>query len=91
MTDLEIFDCIDYFLNLPVTETLRDIPLNYEWIRGQQQVDAVLLAQHQQYPQQYIKRSFENTKGVIWYVRPEHIPNSHWKIALAASILQPTR
>ena len=88
--DPELLKSFDCYLNPPTVTTLSKSPLNYECIHDQQQADADFLAQQQQYPQQYINKSFCDVSDMTCYVRPGHNPNSQWKTMLAANILQST-
>jgi len=86
----DLLDCFDCYLNLPVLATPSESPLNYEWIRSQQQADGDLQDLKTRYPRQYFLKSLDDVDDVLCYVKEGDNPDMQWKIALATSMLQPT-
>ena len=66
-------------------------PLSYEYLHEKQQADKQLLALQQKYPEQYINMNLDDdVDDIICYVKQGQDPNSQWKIALPASMLDET-
>ena len=53
MHDCTIQECFECYLNFPETDTPEENPLNYAYIREQQQEDNKLLALLEKYPDNY--------------------------------------
>jgi transposase InsO family protein len=83
----ELLDC---FVNLPAMKTPANNPLDYEFIREQQQEDAVLLKRSKKYPDRYMYKIFENDMEILCYVKPGEDKARQWKIALPYNMLEST-
>ena len=83
----ELLDC---FVNLPTMNTPANNPLNYEFIREQQQKDPVLLARSKKYSDRYMYKVFENDLEILCYVKPGEDKARQWKIALPQSMVEST-
>ena len=82
-----MFEC---YLNIPEQDSPEENPLNYGYIREQQQADARLLARQEKYPEQYINISLDDdVDDIICYVRPTDNQNQ-WRIALPEQMLDKT-
>ena len=82
-----MFEC---YLNIPEQDSPGENPLNYGYIREQQQADACLLARQEKYPTQYINKSLdEDVDDIICYVRPND-NETQWRIALPEQMLDKT-
>ena len=84
--DLDLFEC---YVNLPVMTPTQPTPLDFTWIRQQQQQDNRLQQLAQNNPQVYVSRAFTDTVSLITYVRPGDNPNNEWKICLTQDMLLP--
>jgi transposase InsO family protein len=66
-------------------------PLNYEYIREQQQADDQLLKLQRKYPNNYINKCLDdNVDDIICYVKDHNNPYEIWKIALPDQMVKPT-
>ena len=91
VSDDDLADVFEYYLNIPEYESPEECPLSYDYIREQQQADATLLARQIKYPAQFIKKSLdEEVQDIICYVRPDNDPETQWRIALPEQILAKT-
>ena len=89
--DKEIFDMLECYLNLPETENPDQNPLNYEYIREQQQADKTLLELQRRYPNNYINKCLDdNVDDIICHVKDQNDPITQWKIALPDQMVKPT-
>ncbi|KAL7530913.1 LOW QUALITY PROTEIN: hypothetical protein ACHAXR_008651, partial [Thalassiosira sp. AJA248-18] len=83
--DQEMLDC---FVNLPSDPTPEN-PLNFEWLREQQQNDMELLDRAQRLPQQYINKTLTRGVDLLCHVKPGEDAATQWKIALARDAITP--
>jgi hypothetical protein len=84
-----VLECIECYLNLPVTPHLDENPLNYAHICKLQQQDKQLLALQVKYPDNYVNLQLDdNVNDIICYKEDSTQPN--WKIALPESIIVAT-
>lgn len=83
----EMLECM---LNLPEVEVARENPLNYEYIREQQQQDANLLQMHQRRPALFFYIPMEGNIDILVFVKQGDDPNTAWRIALPSSMVQMT-
>jgi hypothetical protein len=89
--DIDILEALECYLNFPDMTYPEQNPLSYEYLREKQQADEQLLALQQKYPKQYIKMNLDNdVDDIICYVKQGQDPNSQWKIAFPASMLDKT-
>jgi len=90
ISDDDITDMFECYLNIPEQDSPEENPLNYGYIREQQQADARLLARQEKYPEQYINISLDDdVDDIICYVRPTDNQNQ-WRIALPEQMLDKT-
>ena len=90
ISDDDITDMFECYLNIPEQDSPEENPLNYGCIREQQQADARLLARQEKYPEQYINISLDDdVDDIICYVRPTDNQNQ-WRIALPEKMLDKT-
>ncbi len=82
-------DCFDYFLNLPTTVP-KESPLDYEWIREQQQADEALLTKYRKNPQRFFYKTFYDDFRLLCYHKPVLNKEKQWKFAMTASMIKPT-
>ena len=76
ISDDDITDMFECYLNIPEQDSPEENPLNYAYIREQQQADAHLLARQEKYPEQYINQSLDDDfDNIICYVRPNDNQN----------------
>ena len=88
--DKDIFNALECYLNLPEMEHPEQNPLNYEYIREQQQADEKLLELQRKHPQNYVYKCLDdNVQDIICYVKDHNNPYEIWKIALADQMVQP--
>ena len=86
-----IFSILECYLNLPEMEHPERNPLNYEYIREQQQADDQLLKLQRKYPNNYINKCLDdNVDDIICYVKDHNNPYEIWKIALPDQMVKPT-
>ena len=89
--DIDILEALECYLNFPDMTYPEQNPKSYEYIREKQQADKQLLALQQKYPEQYINMNLDDdVDDIIRYVKHGQDPNSQWKIALPASMLDET-
>jgi len=81
---------LECMLNLPEVEVARENPLNYEYIREQQQQDANLLQMHQRRPELFFYIPMEGNIDILVFVKQGDDPNTAWRIALPSSMVQMT-
>ena len=82
-----MFECC---LNILEQDSPEENPLNYEYIREQQQADAHLLTRQEKYPEQYINISLDDdVDDIICYVRPTDNENQR-QIALPEQMFDKT-
>ena len=79
---------LDCFLNLPDT-VVPENPLNFEWLREQQQNDEELQGLLQRLPQQYFMKTLTRGVDLVCYVKPGDDETKQWRIALARSSIVP--
>ena len=60
ISDDDITDMFECYLNIPEQDSPEENPLNYEYIREQQQADARLLARQEKYQAQYLNLSLSD-------------------------------
>lgn len=91
VTDPDIDDMLDSYLNLPEMEIIEENPLNFAHIYEMQQADEKLIAMQQKFPEQYINKTLDDdVPDIICYVRPNDDRESQWRIALPEGMLLPT-
>ena len=89
--DTEVRESIECYLNLPDDDHPEQNPLNYDYIREQQQDDDRLLALHQRYPHNYFYKSLsDDVDDILCYVKDHNNPDSKWKIALPETMIEQT-
>ena len=86
--DDDLLECFDCYLSLPETAP-EESPLNYAWMRTQQQADPALLAKHQRHPERYVYKTFNDDIQLLCYIKPGLCPRRQWKFALSESMLMP--
>jgi hypothetical protein len=85
----DVWECIEYYLNLPDTPHLDENPLNYEHIHELQQQDKQLLALQVKYLDNYVNLQLDDdVNDIICYKKDPTQPN--WKIALPESMVVDT-
>ena len=82
LEDDDLFEC---FLSLPVMASPGNNPLNYKFIRDQQQACQALATARQRHPHDYIVEELDDNVHSICHVKPGTDPNVNWKIALPDS------
>ena len=89
--DNEIREAFECYLNLPDDDHPEQNPLNYDYIREQQQADGRLLDLHRRYPQNYVYKSLaDDVEDILCHVKDHDDPNIKWKIALPESMIEQT-
>jgi hypothetical protein len=79
--DDDVWECIEYYLNLPETPHLNENQLNYAHIHELQQQDKQLLALQVKYPDNYVNFQLDDSvDDIICYKKDPAQPS--WKIAL---------
>jgi hypothetical protein len=87
--DEDIWECIEYYLNLPDTPHPNENPLYYAHICELQQQDKQLLALQLKYPDNYVNLQLhDNIDDIICYKKDP--TQSNWKIALPESMVVDT-
>ncbi len=82
--DNEVWESIEYYLNLPETPHLDHNPLNYAHICELQQQDKQLLALQVNYPDNCVNlQLYDNVDDIICHKKDPNQPN--WKIAFPKS------
>ena len=84
LEDDDLFEC---FLSLPVMASPGNNPLNYKFIRDQQQACQALATARQRHPHDYNVKELNDNVHIICHVKPGTDPNVNWKIALPNSML----
>jgi hypothetical protein len=77
----EMFEC---YLNIPESEP-RSHPLNFAYLREQQQKDENLLAQHTKHPDRYIYLTLDDNLEILCHRKDEN--DANWKIALPSDMV----
>ena len=89
--NIDILEALECYLNFSNMTYLEQNSLSYEYLYEKQQADEQLLALQQKYPEQYINMNLDDdVDDIICYVKQGQDPNSQWKIALPASMLDKT-
>jgi hypothetical protein len=84
--DENIWECIEFYLNLPDTPHPDENPLNYAHIRELQQQVKQLLALQAKFPDNYVNLQLDdNVDDIICYKKDPTQPN--WKIVLPESMV----
>ena len=87
LEDDDLFEC---FLSLPTLATPSHNPLNYKYIRDEQQTCAAIATARQKHPNNYVTKELDDNVHVICHVKTGKDPNVDWKIALPESMLDET-
>ncbi|KAL7480955.1 hypothetical protein ACHAW6_006629 [Cyclotella cf. meneghiniana] len=86
--DIDILEALECYLNFPDMTYPEQNPLSYEYLCEKHQAVEQLLALQQKYQEQYINMNLDDdVNDIISYVKQGQDPNSQWKIALPASML----
>ena len=89
LNDDEIWQTLEYYLNLPEMPHPDRNPLNYAHIRDQQQQDDKLLALQAKYPDNYVNLQLDDdVDDIICYKK--YPAQDNWKIALPDSMVAET-
>ena len=89
--DDDIYNILECYLNLPEMEHPEQNPLNFDYIREQQQADEQLLRLQRKHPNNYTYKCLDdNVDDIICYVKDFNDPLSQWKIALSDQMVIPT-
>jgi hypothetical protein len=84
--DVDVWECIECYLNLPDTPHPDENPLNYAHIHELQKQDKQLLALQVKYPDNDVNLQLDdNVNDIICYKKDPTQPN--WKIALPKSMV----
>ena len=85
--DIEVVECM---LNLPPMNSPMENPLNYAWMKQQQDADQSLQRGLQRHPDLFFTKTLDESNSIICYAKTPLERESHWRIALAADMVKPT-